>query len=259
MTPERNGAPLNQDEIIQELQMLAQQQVIPSQLADKLGEKLIQKNVSLTSNQLHKLVEKIASLLNQNGAGNVSSPALRVSPKSAGSSETMKDLVDEIETLKERIAELEMKKSPWQKDKTGKMVTTEDIIDAEDVYGEEFKPLTEISNDPESIIVLMKWLQHLVDHVGKNNLPDVLSYYVDIHWITDDVRLNLIEYAKGIIEETTSDKLTRSSSTLPTRDHIRSLLFIQKLKGQRVDDRFMGKIDREMEKMQKSLNSYYQQ
>ena len=48
------------------------------------------------------------------------------------------------------------------------------------------------------MVFLLKWLQNIIDKLGKNHLPDILRYYVDIGWITEDVKLDLIKYAKGI-------------------------------------------------------------
>jgi flagellar protein FlaD len=100
----------------------------------------------------------------------------------------------------------------------------------------------------------MKWLQYLVDRTGKNNLPDTLGYYVDIGWISEDVRLDLINYSKGITEEPA--QTGTHPPFLPTKDHLQSLLFIQKLKGIQLDDRFLIKIERDMEKIVKSLEGY---
>jgi flagellar protein FlaD len=139
---------------------------------------------------------------------------------------------------------------------TGKLVKTKDIqtFDSTEVSEGGMQPLEQAPNDPESIVVLMKWLQYLVDKTGKNNLPDVLGYYVDIGWISDDVRLDLIDYSKGITEE--PSQTGARSAHLPTRDHLQSLLYIQKLKGIQLDERFLCKIEREMEKMAKSLDNY---
>ena len=62
----------------------------------------------------------------------------------------------------------------------------------------EMTPLSEIPQTPEGIVLLLKWLQNIIDKLGKNHLPDILRYYVDIGWITEDVKLDLIKYAKGI-------------------------------------------------------------
>jgi flagellar protein FlaD len=168
----------------------------------------------------------------------------------------MKTLVEAVEQLSERIKVMEENRIEGVKGVTGKLVKTKDIktFEQADILGEDMQPLEHIPSDPESIVVIMKWLQYLVEKIGKNNLPDVLGYYVDIGWISDDVRLDLISYSKGITGEPA--QAGTQSSHLPTRDHLQSLLFIQKLKGLQLDERFLSKIERDMEKMVKSLEGY---
>jgi flagellar protein FlaD len=168
----------------------------------------------------------------------------------------MKQLVEAVEKLGERIKVIEENRIDGVKGVTGKLVKTKDIktFEPADILGEDMQPLEHIPSDPESIVVIMKWLQYLVEKIGKNNLPDVLGYYVDIGWISDDVRLDLISYSKGITGEPA--QVGTQSPHLPTRDHLQSLLFIQKLKGLQLDERFLSKIERDMEKMVKSLEGY---
>ena len=238
-----------------ELQNLVSQQVIPAQLADKLGKKLTEKKVQLTKDQLQRLVEKIMSYLG------TAAPVMPVKQPArqplTASSQDMKSLIDEIEQLKDRINELEESSTLPEEEVTGKMVTTEDVASDSFKGVDTFHPLQKIPNDAQSIIILMKWLQHLVDHVGKKFLADVLSYYVDINWITEDVRFSILEYSDGIDERQIEEGNQKENCNLPTKEHIQSLVFIQKLKGSQIDDRFMSKIDREMEKIQKSLNLRY--
>jgi archaellum component FlaD/FlaE len=63
-----------------------------------------------------------------------------------------------------------------------------------------------------------------------------------------------MNYSKGITEE--PSQTGGQPSQLPTKDHLQSLLFIQKLKGVQLDDRFLNKIERDMEKIVKSLQDY---
>ncbi len=168
----------------------------------------------------------------------------------------MKKLVEMVERLNQRLKVIEENRLEGVRGVTGRLIRTKDIKTVEqiDAAEENIQPLVHIPTDPESIVVLMKWLQYLVDRTGKNNLGEVLGYYVDIGWISDDVRLDLIDYAKGITE--VPAQTGAHPQDLPTRDHLQSLLFIQKLKGLQLDDRFLNKIERDMEKMVKSLEGY---
>ncbi|MEM0492791.1 MAG: FlaD/FlaE family flagellar protein [Candidatus Thermoplasmatota archaeon] len=264
---------LEESEIEKELLSLSEKNMLPQQITKKLLTKLKEKKIKLTRTQLNDLVDKISNALKTlpplkpNGTVDADASKKTKTDEEKDKStlkleptEDLKTLFDSVEDLKKRISELEKNTVTYgKKDNTGRIVMTKDIqtIEQDGKNMEDvFKPLIAIPNDPESIIVLMKWLQYLVDKAGKIHLPEVLSYYVDIGWISDDVRFDLLEYSKGIIEEPSQNDTKRDSYSLSTRDHIQSLLFIQKLKGQQIDDRFMNKIDREMEKISKSLASY---
>ena len=229
-----------------ELSAIVEQNILPPRIAEKIGEKLKGSNIEITRDQLYKLVEKIQSALRNFGVGKTA-PIVE--------SADMKTLVEAIEKLEERIKYIEENRIRGTKGVTGKLVRTKDIKTV-DFQEEDLQPLYEVPNDPESVVVIMKWLQYLVDKTGKNNLPDILSYYVDIDWISDDVRLDLIKYSKGITDEKHATETEKGPINLTSKDHIQSLLFIQKLKGNKVDERIMWRIDREMEKMAKSIEDH---
>lgn len=243
--------PTDQFDLDAELSTYVENKWLPPRIAHKISEKIKQNNIHLTREQLHRLVEKIHDMLG--GATHtidVHTPATE--------SMDMKKLIDMIEKLDAKIKTIEDHKLEGVKGISSKqLVKTKDIKTWEKkeiTPHEELEPLVTLPNDPESIVVLMKWLQYLVDKLGKNRLPDVLGYYVDIDWISDDVRLDLIKYSKGITDDTKKEAAT--PITLTTKDHLQSLLFIQKLKGMELDERFIWRIDREMEKMGKSLDEY---
>ena len=255
-TGDKNVSLTEEFDLDVELATIVEKNMLPSRIAEKIGEKLKEKNIKITKEQLYKLVEKIQSAI-QTYTGQTFVPVNYSKDAAAEVNANMKELVESIEKLEERIKDIEDTKLEGLKGVTGRLVKTKDIKTVEKagvVLQEEMEPLFEISNDPESIVVLMKWLQYLVDKLGKNNLQDILGYYVDIDWISDDVRLDLIKYSKGITDAKEGAK--RGMTNLSTRDHIQSLLFIQKLKGQQLDERFIWKIDREMEKMTKSIEEY---
>ncbi len=257
---------LEEFEIGAELTAIVERNLLPSRITQKIGEKIKEKNIKVTKDQLYKLVEKIQSALRTYTSSSSSQPEElkreqakeeKKSWNDTGVQTTdMKRLVETVEHLNERLKVIEEQRIDGVKGVTGKLVKTKDIktLESADILGGEMQPLEQTPNDPESIVVIMKWLQYLVDKAGKKNLPDVLDYYVDISWISDDVRYDLLSYSKGITEELA--QATARTSHLPTRDHLQSLLFIQKLKGVQLDERFLGKIERDMEKMVKSLEGY---
>jgi len=162
----------------------------------------------------------------------------------------MQKLIQTIDKLEERISNIESEKTSDLK-----VVSTQDIKVSPKEW--EFDSLKEIPNDPESIIVLMKWLQYLIDRCGQDNLSNILDYYVDIGWISEDAKINLVDFSHGITEENKVETYEGKNITnLPSKDHIQSLIFIQKLKGQELDKHFLDKIDGELNRITKKLSNY---
>jgi archaellum component FlaD/FlaE len=258
----KGDKPLEENEIRTELSLLVERNVLPQKIASRIAEKLKERNIRITKNQLYRLTEKLQSAISTYRTSGIPQPNL---PKNNGSSPLnnslvqttdMKRLIDAVEQLNQRIKTIEDQRFDTIHGVQGKLVKTRDIktLDSSDITNGYIQPLEQTPNDPESIVVIMKWLQYLVDRTGKNNLPNTLGYYVDIGWISEDVRLDLINYSKGITEDPSQGQ--NQIAQLPTKDHLQSLLFIQKLKGYQLDDRFLNKIEREMEKIVKSLEGY---
>jgi archaellum component FlaD/FlaE len=253
---------LEDSEVGSELSILAEQNILPQKIALRIAEKLKEKNIRITKNQLYRLTDKIQSALTNYKASVSNQPEQPKKVETELLNNTiiqttdMKKLVEAVEQLNQRIKVIEEHRIDGVKGASGTFVKTKDIktFESTDILEGNIQPLEQIPSDPESIVVTMKWLQYLVDKTGKSNLPDTLGYYVDIGWISEDVRLDLINYSKGITEEPAQTG-TRPPQ-LPTKDHLQSLLFIQKLKGLQLDDRFLNKIERDMEKIVKSLEGY---
>jgi flagellar protein FlaD len=252
-------------DIEKELSIIIEKKLLSQKFATKIVEKLKKNKIKITKEQLYELVGKIQEIMQTYSESSTtdmkkaSQPINETEIVESISNADMKKLLDSIEKLDSRIKTIEDETIQGIKGVTGKIVKTKDIktIDKSNLnIQKEIEPLLEIPNDPESIVVLMKWLQYLVDKLGKIHLPNVLGYYVDIDWISDDVRLDLIEYSKGITDNNKKDEPKKELANLSTRDHIQSLLFIQKLKGNQLDDRFVWRIDRELEKMSKSIEDY---
>ena len=256
---------LNHFELGNELYILVESNVIPAFIADKIKEKLKDASIKFSKSQLYELVDIVKKeVQTQKYSYNNRHPQEKkgvISP--AESIDYVKDedverVFKTIEDLGKRIERVEDAKIEQYGDSMGKIVTTEDIHIPEKIsvpqYGVKVPALQEIPNDPERIVVLMKWLQFLVDKVGNDNLSDVLDYYVDIGWISDKIVTNLIEYSEGVTEEK-KHKESAEKNDLQANDHIQSLLFIQRLKGRQPDNYFLHRIERKINKMTKNLST----
>jgi flagellar protein FlaD len=115
--------------------------------------------------------------------------------------------------------------------------------------------LNEIPLDAQSTVILMKWLQYLIDKLGKSQASDVLNFYADVGWITEDIKYDLLKYIKGITDEKPQEGKEKNRK-ITSKEHIHSLLFIQKLKGKNIDD-FLWKVDQDLEKFFKNIEDHY--
>lgn len=243
-----------------ELSALVEKKVIPKRIAERLETKLKEKNVKINKDQLQMLVEKIRDIMSKYSKTKRLPERIdtkkTTKPQEESKDENMQNLVETIEKLQDRITNIE-------KGKIGKkgVVTTDDIKVPKSISGldEDWKlePLTDVPNDPESVIILMKWLQYLIDRCGHPNLSNILDYYVDIGWLSQDAKISLIDYSQGITEEKKEGDHKRKDVTdLPSKDHIQSLIFIQKLKGRQFDKHFIDRIDNEISRIIRKLDNY---
>ena len=233
--------------------LVAQGRITPS-IAEKIKEKVKEKNLTLTKDQLYKLVNKINSYLREKATQtpSTSQPSTPPSTTSSQPTEEMNKFLQTLENLHQRVERLERMQDEWMKNVDVKIKESkpEDIrIPGEENIEFRASTLDSLPNDPEGVVIVMKWLQYLVDRVGKENISKVLDYYVDIGWITDDVKVKLLEYCEGITEETSERR------NLVAKDHIQSFLYIQKLKGNEIDEHFIGKLERDLNKLSKNLEN----
>jgi len=112
--------------------------------------------------------------------------------------------------------------------------------------------LDSIKRDPMSVVVLLNWIEFLMERVGRNNLMDALDYYVDIEWISENVRSEIMAYARGI-----DYYVEKPTWRLLPEDHTKSLLFIERLCGRKIDKNMLSTIDREMSKVKHGLEELY--
>ena len=183
------------------------------------------------------------------------------------------DLAETTSTITSRLEDLEKRSSPVNIN--GSAVKANDIesgiesdISSEtELHGEEKNTENEvvakksslplvrlefIKADPTSVVVLLNWIEFLMERVGRNNLMDALDYYVDIGWISEDVRSEIMAYARGI-----DYYVEKPTWRLLPEDHTKSLLFIERLSGRKIDRNMLSSIDREMAKVKHGLEELY--
>jgi archaellum component FlaD/FlaE len=104
-----------------------------------------------------------------------------------------------------------------------------------------------IPKNSVSMRICMEWLKYLMNRVGGNNLDEVLTYYKELGWISDDVRQELLRYSAGI-----SHNGKKSDWKLTKTDHIKSIWFIQKLAGSNFDFDALQSIENDVNQIKES-------
>lgn len=104
--------------------------------------------------------------------------------------------------------------------------------------------LEHLDNRPETSIILLNWIEFLMEKVGRNNLIDVLEYYVDIGWISEEVCSKMMSYASGI-----DYYVEKPTWKLLPEDHTKSLLFIEQLCGKKIDKNMLMRLERNVDKV----------
>jgi flagellar protein FlaD len=71
-------------------------------------------------------------------------------------------------------------------------------------YDNENIKLQSIDNKAETSIILLNWIEFLLEKVGRNNLSEILEYYIDIAWISEEVCEKMIVFpiaSKGLLSK----------------------------------------------------------
>jgi archaellum component FlaD/FlaE len=111
--------------------------------------------------------------------------------------------------------------------------------------------LSNIVKNSSNMKLCMEWLEFLMELVGRNNLPDILSYYEELGWVTEKVRMELLHYAEGI-----DFYMEKPDWKLTPDDHVKSIWFIESLAGMKVDKNRLSVIERDIEKVKKGSEIY---
>jgi len=116
--------------------------------------------------------------------------------------------------------------------------------------------LTTISKDTKMIMILLRWIEFLIERVGYDGLEEILNYYVDIGWIDEDVMPTVLRYAKGVkLYHENSD--WRPVGFMGVKDHITSLMFIEALRTGKFDRDSLLSVEREINKIRKEIGELH--
>ncbi|MFO8077546.1 MAG: FlaD/FlaE family flagellar protein [Thermoplasmatota archaeon] len=256
---------LNQDQLQALLNDLVEKNKITARVADIIFKRVQQRKLELSKNDVLRLISTIQSkkyFKDNFDSGKNSTKEKKttvgdnfVSANKTADSDSLQKLNDELSYIEGKIANIEeIQQHFFEETKRNEKTSFPPVHYNQRSTDEDMQPLNGIKNTPENVVVLMKWLQYLSDKLGQQYLSDILDYYVSINWITEDVRLDLMKYAKGITFTVDTDSKNHHQPVFTIDDHLQSFMFIQKLRGSAVHDDFLLKINTKLEKMGKEIN-----
>ena len=118
--------------------------------------------------------------------------------------------------------------------------------------------LPRIKNTYKSQAMTLKWAEYLMDKIGsRNGLIDILDYYEDVRWIGEPVKHYLLTLARSFptmaIE---APEIDEGIKRLNVDDNLRSLLFIEQIRGTPIDEAEIENIERIVQRI-KSGEGFY--
>lgn len=138
--------------------------------------------------------------------------------------------------------------------------------------------LTQIKHDYLTLTLMVRWVEFLFERVTREKFPQVLDYYVEVGWMSEDVRSEVMAYARGEMQDVTkympreeeiSDETPdmKESSVavykkvddwrLSADDHLKSLLFISKMAGIEVDKDKLNSLEQSIKRFKENLEGFY--
>lgn len=112
--------------------------------------------------------------------------------------------------------------------------------------------LVDIPKDLISDVIALKWMDYLVNNFGIKRMADVLDFYVDIGWISKNVKDLLINYSRGYVLR--EGHIVEEPENPTLRDHFKSLIFISKLGGHEMNLEEIERLVKEVEELEKDVN-----
>ena len=132
-----------------------------------------------------------------------------------------------------------------------------------------------IKKDYTTTVLVMRWIEFMFERVKRDKISLLLDYYKDIGWISEEVKSQIMRYARGEIqdvlayeEEEIHSEHFQSNAVpvdykkvndwrLSAEDHLKSLLFIMKISGKEVNKDRLNSLEQEIASFKRSLEAYH--
>jgi len=138
--------------------------------------------------------------------------------------------------------------------------------------------LSALPKDYLSVVLVMRWIEFLMERVVRDKISLVLDYYKDIGWISEDVKSTVMSYARGENQDVTRMDMNvgdfEEDNPIPfpsqitefrrvddwrltAEDHLKSLLFVQMIAGIPVDKDRLSSLEQVITKIKRSLEGFH--
>lgn len=138
----------------------------------------------------------------------------------------MKDMVDIVEELSSLYDLISADINPF--------IETRPLKDRNgEVNGEEGEGLVEVIDEEEDIErdeLILQWVTFLTKKVGKGALPKVISHYLKLGWIDEELSERALQIAQGLPGKMKPNPEGSVSWQMDPEDHRRSLEYIKRIK-----------------------------
>lgn len=177
-----------------------------------------------------------------------------------------------VERKETRVTEPQKEQQPVESFKV------ESALDRETPTVEGKMPiLTHINHDYLTLVLVMRWIEFLFERSTRDKISLVLDYYKDIGWISDNVKSEIMAYARGEMQDVSKylaheegrDDTLRTEDPLSFEykkvedwrlsadDHLKSLLFIMKIANLKIDKDQLNSLEQMIQKFKESLEGFH--
>ena len=241
---------------------------VPAVILNDIYELL--KGKKVTEEQLEKIVSRIENKLKESSGEGVGELVEKIDKLEKALSTFLKKFEEEIgERAKKKLEEAYEEFYETPEDKSVEVEKPAKVEQPSNISAEVEKPLktspeleelpkrevklASIPKTTRAMMFLLKWIEFMIERVGYDGLNDLLDYYVDIGWISEDVMFDVIRYAKGIkLYHEKSD--WRPVGYMNVQDHIMSLLFIEALRTGRLNRDLLLEVERQIYRIKKEVS-----
>ena len=104
--------------------------------------------------------------------------------------------------------------------------------------------LDSIPGDVTSSMISVQWMNFMIERVGPDNVPTLLEFYRKLNWVGADVKTSMLLQMRGMRYDS---KVVKEDWKMEPRDHLKSLIYIHKIKGTELDRDTLEKMEKDLQ------------